>query len=147
MRTVLFALMLLAGPSARAADWERLPSLPDKEGFAGSFAGVSNGALVVAGGANFPDKKPWEGGTKRWTDAAFVLEKPDGEWKVAGKLPRPLGYGVAVTHSNGVVCVGGSDANQHYADAFRIEWRAGKLVHTKLPPLPKPLAFASGVLV
>ena len=147
MKLVLFALVLLAGSRARAGDWERLPSLPDKEGFAGPFAGVSNGALVVAGGANFPDKKPWEGGTKRWTDTVFVLEEPDGKWKVAGKLPRPLGYGVAVTHGAGLVCAGGSDATRHYADAFRLEWRAGKLLTTKLPPLPKALANATGARV
>jgi N-acetylneuraminate epimerase len=133
--------------AAHAGAWERLTSLPDKEGFAGAFAGVSNGALIVAGGANFPDKKPWEGGKKQWYDTVFVLEKPRGEWKVAGKLPRPLGYGVSVTHGTGVVCVGGSDAERHFADAFRLEWRAGKLVTTKLPPLPTALANASGALV
>src|SRR5215468_7081944 len=91
--TTLIALSNGAEPA-----WERLPSLPDQEGFAGMFAGVSNGTLLVAGGANFPDKKPWDGGKKVWSDAVFVLEKPDGVWKVAGKLPRPLAYGVCVTH-------------------------------------------------
>ena len=55
-----------------AGGWERLPSLPDREGFAGLFAGVSGGALLVAGGANFPDAKPWEGGKKVWYDTVFV---------------------------------------------------------------------------
>ena len=32
------------------------------------------GAILVAGGANFPDKKPWEGGKKVWYDTVFVLE-------------------------------------------------------------------------
>jgi N-acetylneuraminate epimerase len=76
--------------SALAADstgWSKLPSLPDKEGFASMFAGVSGGALLAAGGANFPDKKPWEGGKKIWHDTVFVLEKFDGAWKVTGKLP------------------------------------------------------------
>ena len=77
--------------------WRPLPSIPDHEGFASPFAGVANGALVVAGGANFPGKRPWEGGTKIWYDSVFVLEKPDGAWKTAGKLPRPIGYGVALT--------------------------------------------------
>lgn len=127
--------------------WERLPPLPDKEGFAGSFAGVSGGALLVGGGGNFPDKKPWEGGTKRWTDSVFVLNKPNGEWQIAGKLPRALGYGVSVTHGGAVVCAGGSDAERHYADVFKLEWRAGKLVTIALPLLPKPLANVSGALV
>lgn len=127
--------------------WERLPVLPDKEGFAGAFAGVSGGALVVGGGANFPDKKPAEGGRKQWTDRVFVLEKPGGEWKVAGTLPRPLGYGASVTHGGAVVCAGGGDAERHYADVFKLEWRAGRLVTTALPALPKTLANTSGALV
>jgi N-acetylneuraminate epimerase len=140
-------LAVLFAPFVVAGEWERLPPLPDKEGFAGPFAGVSGGALVVAGGANFPDRKPWEGGKKVWTDAVFVLEKPDGKWAIGGKLPRPLGYSVSVTHGGGVVCVGGSDAVRHYADAFRLDWKDGKLVTSKLPPLPKPLANGCGALV
>jgi N-acetylneuraminic acid mutarotase len=140
-------LVGLATPFAVAGGWERLTSLPDKEGFAGPFAGVSGGALIVAGGANFPDRKPWDGGKKVWSDAVLVLEKPGGKWAAGGRLPRPLGYGVSVTHSGGVVCVGGSDAERHYADAFRLEWKAGKLVTAKLPPLQQPMANGCGALV
>src|SRR5690348_5467737 len=69
--------------------WERLASLPDREGFAGSFAGVSGGALLVAGGSNFPAAKPWEGGKKVWYDTVFLLERPEAtEWKVAGRSPE-----------------------------------------------------------
>ena len=111
------------------------------------FAGVSGGELIAAGGANFPDKKPWEGGKKMWHDTIFVLEKPDGAWKRAGKLPRPLGYGVSATWRESVVCVGGSDTSRHYADCFRLEWRGDKLETKPLPPLPKPIANASGALL
>ena len=89
MRSAL--LLAAAVGAAPPAGWHRLPAIPDREGVAGAFAGVSGGALVVAGGANFPGKKPWEGGTKTWTDAAFVLDAPDGTWKPAGKLPGRLG--------------------------------------------------------
>jgi N-acetylneuraminic acid mutarotase len=141
--------ILLIAPAADSASGQgqRLPSLPDKEGFAGMFAGVSHGALLAGGGANFPQKRPWEGGAKVWYDAVFVLDKPDGEWKPAGKLPRPLAYGVSATHGDAVVCVGGSDAQRHYADAFTLEWREGKLVTTPLPPLPRTIANAGGVLL
>ncbi|MFO0847080.1 MAG: hypothetical protein U0871_00780 [Gemmataceae bacterium] len=138
---------VVLGTGAPGGTWQRLPSLPDPEGFAGSFAGVSSGALLVAGGANFPGKKPWEGGAKAWTDAVFVLDAPGGKWAVAGKLPRPLGYGVSVTHRGGVVCVGGSDAARHYPDAFRLDWTAGQLATTPLPPLPRPVANGCGALV
>ncbi|QDU19161.1 galactose oxidase [Urbifossiella limnaea] len=136
-------LLLLAAPAA----WHQLPAVPDREGVAGSFAGVSGGALLVAGGANFPGRKPWEGGTKAWTDAAYILDTPDGSWKPAGTLLRPLGYGVSATHRGAVVCAGGSDHTRHHADAFTLEWKAGKLRTTALPPLPRPVANGCGALV
>lgn len=133
--------------AAEFPGWTRLPPLPDKEGFASMFAGVSGGALLAAGGANFPDKKPWEGGKKIWYDTVFVLDQPGSAWKVAGKLPRPLGYGVSVTHGGGVVCVGGSDANGHRAESFRLEWRDGNLETKLLPPLPRAVANMSWALL
>ena len=130
-----------------SAEWQQLPSLPDREGFAGSFAGVANGALLVGGGANFPNKKPWQGGEKVWYDTVFMLNSPSSEWKAVGKLPRPLGYGVSVTHRDGMVCAGGGDRDRHYAEAFRLEWKDGQLITTKLPPLPMATANCSGALV
>lgn len=149
-RLTVNTALLVTAVSASAADsagWSKLPALPDKEGFASMFAGVSGGALLAAGGANFPDKRPWEGGKKVWYDMVFVLAKPDGQWQVAGKLPRPLGYGVSVTHGSGVVCVGGSDADGHRAECFRLEWRRGKLETQPLPPLPLSVANLSGALL
>jgi N-acetylneuraminate epimerase len=147
MKILLILLALLSGCKAPEAGWKQLPSLPDKQGFAGSFAGVSGCALLFAGGANFPHAKPWEGGKKVWYDSIFVLENPQAQWKVAGKLPRPLGYGVNVTHNGAVICVGGSDANRHHAQVLRLNWRAGQLLFDQLPPLPIPLANACGALV
>ncbi len=147
MKSGLFFLLILGCSTIVSAEWKQLPSLPDQEGFAGMFGGVSNGALVVAGGANFPDKKPSEGGAKVWYDQVFVLEALTGKWQQAGRLPRPLGYGVSVTHSNRVICVGGSDAKRHYAEVFQLEWRDGELLITQLPSLPKTLANATGALV
>src|SRR5690606_37231382 len=60
--------------------WKELPSIPDKEGFAGMFAGVSNENLICMGGANFPNEMPWKGGKKVWYDDIFVLSKKDTEW-------------------------------------------------------------------
>jgi N-acetylneuraminic acid mutarotase len=146
-RTLPLLLALLCGCGASPGRWKQLPPLPDPQGFAGSFAGVSNGTLLLAGGANFPERKPWEGGAKVWYDTIFALERPDGQWIAAGRLPRPLGYGVCVSHNNAVICVGGSDANQHYPDAFRLEWKDHRIVTTTLPSLPRPVANACGALV
>jgi N-acetylneuraminic acid mutarotase len=140
------ALVMPALGQTRPA-WQRLPDLPDREGFAGMFGGVSGGGLIVAGGANFPQKKPWEGGKKVWYDDVFLLDRADGEWRRVGHLPRPLGYGISVTRGDSVICIGGGDAERNYADAFRIRWTDGRLVTTPLPPLPKPVANACGAVV
>src|SRR5688572_25496844 len=137
-----------AQPAAATLSWKSLPPLPDSFGFAGAYAGVSNGALLVAGGANFPDGPPWEGHAKRWHDRIFVLERPDGEWQqVSETLPRPLGYGISLTTKRGVLCIGGSDPTQHYADAFLLCWADGRVGRTELPPLPVPLANAAGAMI
>jgi N-acetylneuraminic acid mutarotase len=125
----------------------RLPSLPEPLGVAGAFAGVANDSLLVAGGANFPDAPPWKGGKKTWYDTVYLLSETNSDWKIVGKLPRPLGYGVSITTREGVVCIGGSDAQRHYADCFLLKVNAGKLEVKPLPSLPVPLANAAGALV
>lgn len=127
--------------------WSQLPAIPDQHGFAGSFAGVSNGCLIVAGGANFPDGgAPWTGSKKAWSDKIFVLEKPDGVWKVAGKLPHPLGYGISVVYHDQLICIGGSNEEGHRKEVFGITYLYGKIAFTKLPELPATLANAAGAL-
>ena len=148
---VVLSIIIFSAASITSADncltWSQLPSLPDPEGFAGPFAGTDKDVLIVAGGANFPDKMPWQGGTKVWYDRVFVLESPDGVWKDAGKLPRPLGYGVSISTNDGLFCIGGSNAITHYADCFRLQWRDGKLNTTSLSSLPKPCANFCGALM
>lgn len=145
--STLFLSWSIPLPAASQLIWEALPPLPDREGFAGAFAGVSGGALLIAGGANFPERKPWEGGKKVWHDTVFALEKPDGRWKVAGQLPRPLGYGISLSTRQGVICVGGSDANRHYPDTFVLTFSNGTARTQPLPSLPIPLANAAGALL
>lgn len=146
MKSVLSALLLmLSFPAAAEDDWASLPPLPDAEGFAGSFAGVSSGALLVAGGTNFPDKRPWEGGTKVWYDTIYALGKADGQWVTVGKLPRPNGYGVSITTEDGLICIGGGDATANFRDVFRLRYAEGKITTQALPMLPKPCAFMAGV--
>ncbi|HUR59233.1 MAG TPA: hypothetical protein VM029_16065, partial [Opitutaceae bacterium] len=133
----------------RAADlrWEKIAPIPDAVGFAGSFAGVSGGALLVAGGANFPGAMPWAGGAKIWHDDVFVLETSDGAWRRGGRLPAPLGYGVAVSHTRGVVCIGGSSRDQHHGSVFVLRWVKGRLETELLPGLPETSANLSGALI
>lgn len=134
----LFAAALLLSP---LLSWSHLPSVPDTEGFAGAYAGTSGGALVLAGGANFPAGRPWEGGGKVWHDRVFVLPPGAAAWLEAGTLPAPLGYGASVSHGDAVVCIGGSDADAHHAAVFAIRWDGRTIRIATLPPLPQPLAL------
>lgn len=132
---------------AQTLHWSKLPPLPDREGFAGMFAGNSGGALIVAGGANFPDKRPWEGGTKTWYDTIWALEKSDGEWKKIGALPLPLAYGGAVSFHDEIVIICGSNSEGHHADVFSLKWSGNKLITKKLSNLPMTCANFCTALV
>ncbi|NTS43905.1 galactose oxidase [Flavisolibacter sp. BT320] len=128
--------------------WDTLPSLPDTTGFAGSFAGVTDDVLIVAGGSNFPNGgTPWNGGTKTWYNKIFVMEKPEAEWTLAGTLPFNLGYGVSVSTNKGLLMIGGSNEAGHVADVFLVRFRDRKVEQIKMPSLPFALANASGALV
>ena len=159
---VLFlAALAFAGPCrSDPLIWDRLPPLPPsagqtvQPGLASPFAGVHAGALLVAGGANFPEKMPWEGGAKVWWDDIWVLEGvagPSPHWVQGGtaRLPRRLAYGISVSTADGVVCVGGNDADRCYADVFQLAWDpAARVVRiTPLPALPQPLTNMAGALV
>ncbi|HEX3872140.1 MAG TPA: hypothetical protein VHV77_16965 [Pirellulales bacterium] len=131
-------------PVAANLKWRALPPLPDREGFAGMLAGVSGQTLLVAGGANFPDRRPWDGGAKRWYDVVWMLDNPDGSWRRVGQLPRPTAYGVSYSTPEGVLCAGGGDARSHVADVWLMVLREGRLQIESLPSLPQPCSFASG---
>ncbi len=94
--------------------WSNLPDLPDALGRAGVFVGVHNDALIVAGGANFP-QPVWES-NKVWHDDIYVLTKgqdtnaQDWQWHKGFTLKRPMAYGGTVSTQYGVVCIGGNDA-------------------------------------
>lgn len=160
MRTRRYFLcaVALVGAVACAADetggmlaWDALLPLPDALGVAGPFAGVSGGALLVAGGANFPEPV-WENG-KVWRDTVYALERgTDGTglvWSVAGRLPRPLAYGMSVTHGGAVVCMGGEDGGRVSDEVFALTWDAAgrTLRRRELPRLPRPCAFGQAALV
>ena len=148
---VLFTLINPKGSYGQIQNqmkWEKLPQIPDNEGFAGMFAGVSDEALICIGGANFPGKKPWEGGVKKWYDHIYILENNASSWKIADeKIPHPLAYGVSFTYKNNIIIVGGSDDKRHYSDVYTLSYRNGKVKIDTLISLPFPLANMTGALV
>lgn len=128
--------------------WGELPQIPDRFGFAGSFAGQSHGALIVVGGANFPDGgAPWTGSKKVWSDKIFVLDNPTGKWKLAGKMPQPMGYGVSISHGEKLICIGGSNEGGHLSTVFALSYLDGEIKIEQWPHLPQGLANACGAVI
>ncbi len=149
---ILLFLFMLTGQMVGAQSSlhiSQLPPIPDEEGFAGMYVGVSNGALLCMGGANFPERMPWEGGEKVWYDHIFVMEEESGEWKkFDDALPFPLGYGVSVNYGNQVIIIGGSNAGEHSNIVIGVEYKNGRIALNKsYPQLPVPLAMTTGALV
>jgi N-acetylneuraminic acid mutarotase len=130
--------------------WKALPDLPDPLGVAGPFVGVHNNALLVAGGANFPEPV-WDN-EKKWHDHIYLLEKSEDDnwkWKLAGKLPRPIAYGAAVSTQAGLLCMGGNNAESTFQDVFLLSWNPeSQSIETKtFPDLPEPCAYGAATLV
>jgi N-acetylneuraminic acid mutarotase len=127
-----------------------LPDVPDAHGLAGAYAGIHGGRLIAAGGANFPGAMPWNGGVKVWHDRVFALDlrTRDAAWRDVGRLPAARAYGVSLTVPEGVLLIGGGDAERHLADVrlMTID-RDRRPTFRELPSLPVPLAQMSGALV
>lgn len=129
-------------------EWSKLPNIPDKIGFAGSFAGVADGALIVAGGANFPDGgAPWTGSKKAWTDQVFILKAENASWITTEKLPMKLGYGASVNWKKSLIILGGSNEEGHQQKVYKLNFDEGKLKFENLPDLPSAIANTCAILL
>jgi N-acetylneuraminate epimerase len=130
----------LATMSPITSHWRHLPDFPLQPGVAAVMAGVSGGALIAAGGANFPDLPPWEGGVKKTYDEIFALPAGATAWQPAGRLAEPRAYAAMVSVPEGVLAIGGENAAGFFQDVVWLNWD-GRQVTTRLgPALPQPVA-------
>lgn len=141
--------LLFYGASQGQMDWQKLPPLPDPHGFAGAFVGLIEDELIVLGGANFPTAPPWEGGIKQWSRKRYRLANRDASWVSLDDYREELGYGVSITTVEGMVCIGGSNAQRHRDAVFLLRRDRSSdrttLEEIQLPSLPKSLANMCGV--
>jgi cyclically-permuted mutarotase family protein len=128
-------------------------NIPNDIGLNGSFIGVHNNALIIAGGANFPETPVWEGGKKHWHGSIYVLEKDGNSSKwhqhENQKLTKAMAYGVSINTPNGVLCIGGDDEDEVFNDVFLLKWNATskKIEIENLPPMPIALSSMGGSLI
>ncbi len=121
-------------------------------GLAGAFSGITDGKLIIAGGANFPDKKPWEGGIKNFYGRIYVYDITADSLTFRNEffnLPFPVAYGSSVSLSDGVLCIGGNDQDYCFSKVFLIRWNDSlhKIDFENYPDLPVPLSFSSAALI
>ncbi|MDR1268090.1 MAG: hypothetical protein LBK82_01065, partial [Planctomycetaceae bacterium] len=163
-RIFLFFIFMsvLTGTSEIFADSPKKPNhftfqqiavLPNSEGVAGALGGIDGEVMIVAGGSNFPDKPPWNGGTKTYYSDIHVLAlKPESSpvWiNQPTQLPKPIGYSAVVTTPQGIVCLGGETTEDTTDDAFILRFDNAKQVVTvsELPRLPVARTGATATVI
>src|SRR5690242_14600786 len=118
---LLFSFMMTSGcaPSGDLHfEWRRAAALPGDHGgpsigVAGAINGVSEGAFIIAGGSNFPEAMPWDGGKKVYSDKVHVLFADGGRYvwdkAVTGRLPEKIAYSGYTSTEKGIVYAGGEN--------------------------------------
>jgi len=166
--TACLALLLFVAPCLGQVEliWEELPPIPNELGVAGPIVGVQKlkkagkieEVLIVAGGANFPTpvgKTAWDI-AKQWHDDIFLLAKDEQgsyAWSKVGKLPKPMGYSACVSlsdesfESNGILVMGGNNAEQTFDDVFRLRWNGTEIEIKQYPSLPRSCVHGQAVVV
>lgn len=128
---------------------DEIPSIEKKEkspGYAGMLGGMHNNIIIAAGGANFPEGMPWEGGKKHWYDHIYYYK--DQQWKLSNiKLPIPLAYAGCVSTEDGIVCVGGdnSDGIANKVLLLKYDVTRAAINIEEIQSLPEPLAYTTAV--
>ena len=116
------------------------------KGVSASYAALLNGNLIVAGGANFPDKLGFEGGKKAFYDEILIFDQEAKEWKIIGKLPQASAYGVSVPlSSEAALWIGGNTLSESLSKVYKVSLIENKTVKLdSFPPLPATMDNFAG---
>lgn len=115
-------------------------------GFAGAMNAVLQHRLIVAGGANFPDKKPWEGGKKHYSNEIHILEKKGNEFswaKEIASLPEAIAYCGNTSTKYGIVYAGGENEKGLSNKVFLLTWDESKHSVQAKPLASLPIALTN----
>ena len=114
-------------------------------GIAGPIAGIIGDKLIIAGGANFPDKKPWEGGIKQYSPELYIF-KIDGD-KISLQsqhlLSEPIAYVGNCSLNDALYIAGGENQKGVSAEVKKITFTQDSVLRERLTPLPLPLTNGS----
>ena len=132
--------LCLAACNTEPMTVNELKPIPDAayaKGVSAPFCGVVRDVLVVAGGANFPDKSLLEGGAKRVYADIWALKS--GEWAHVGVLPDSTAYGATFAVDGSLILAGGNVCGETTDKVYELTLRDGDAVLRALPMLPEPM--------
>ncbi|MDP3392189.1 kelch repeat-containing protein [Sediminibacterium sp.] len=132
-----------------------LPSDAGKQistGFAGVVTGVHQNHLLVAGGANFPEAMPWQGGKKMYHSEVFVYKQDNAELQLINqhsKLPESIAYSAVCTTSEGILYIGGENENGISNKVWMLQWNQQKqeVQWIAYPSMPIALTNAAATII
>lgn len=142
--------------TAMKINWGSLPDIPsvdgktEQKGFAGALVGISSDVLFVAGGSNFPDFLPWQGGTKTYYKDIFLfdLNNEDAKWQLSDeKLPQDLAYSACVSVNDEIICVGGENLDGALHQVLKIKMSSGGLKMSRLTDYPEPVSNSGAAAI
>lgn len=162
---VLTGMILSTTSSAQKyfpAHWSVVSHIPPgagqttQPGLAGCISGIRDHVLIIAGGSNFPDRMPWDGGKKQYRKDLFALELHTDHtvsWiaSASDTLPENIAYSACTSTPLGVMSAGGENEQGIMAGTFMLSWdaTAQKIKRSTWPDLPAAVtnaaaAFADG---
>lgn len=148
LKTLLFIIgfNMLNAQNNLIIEWEQAATFkdfPENLGLAGMMVAKTKDGFLIAGGANFPDALPWEGGSKFFSDKIFFWNgKSEHPEVLKQKLPEGIAYAGYTTYNNQLIIVGGETKSGASNKVY-------KIIDTKteeLPNLPTGLMAPSVIL-
>lgn len=121
-----------------------------QEGLAGSFFGKQGDWFILAGGANFPNGKPWEGGAKTFSNEIFVFSESNNQFQpvtVSAKLPFGVAEGAYVSNAKGLLCLGGQTSDGLSNKAMLLNYNGTDVVVEMYPDLPVAIKNATASII
>lgn len=162
MKKILFVILLLftacfkQEPKEIISDsvvWKYCTTLPNssnpytKYGVAGPLIGAIENYLIIAGGANFPNKPVSEGGKKVFYSDLYLLNFTDNTLKLVNhiKLPFKVAYGYSISDNNSIYYIGGGENNKTSNKIIKLTLSKNKKNVIVKSIATLPFSFQSGV--
>lgn len=159
IRNIIFVMTLIVMISCNDKDvkemnieWEKMSTVGLEgdlgKGVSASYAALIDGKIIVAGGANFPGKLGFEGGTKALYDEIVMYNSETESWNVIGKLPEKSAYGVSIALSKeAAVWIGGNSDSASLKTAYKVMLNDGSLSLEPFVSLPVAIDNFAGCAI